>query len=187
MDPLHGTPSTLPEELSERGGSDHSWICAFYLARYKMESHYIFENGMSGPQSHTYQALSRYRLSSPSDDRCEQQHHILPRPSHGIACSGISRRNHRPCTISVRTPLFARCKTFAKPRLTTLSQHLHVFTREIDVVRWHTNIPQDPDGIPSYAQDVEFQGIRYWCDPTALGRVLKCFSRVSEGPEDFRN
>lgn len=53
-----------------------------------------------------------------------------------------------------------------------------VFAREIDVVRWYTNIPQDPDGIPSYAQDIEFQSIRYWRDPTALSRVLKCFSRV---------
>ena len=53
-----------------------------------------------------------------------------------------------------------------------------VFSRELEVVRWYTNIPQDPDGIPSYARDVEFQSIRYWRDPTVFGRVLKCFSRV---------
>lgn len=53
-----------------------------------------------------------------------------------------------------------------------------VFSRELDVFRWYTNIPQDPDGIPSYARDVEFQSIRCWRDPKILGQVLMCFSRV---------
>ena len=53
-----------------------------------------------------------------------------------------------------------------------------MFTREHEVVRWYTNIPQDPDGIPSYVLDVEFASIRYWRNPTVLGSVLKCFSRV---------
>lgn len=52
------------------------------------------------------------------------------------------------------------------------------FAREQDVVLWYTNIPQDPDGIPSYAHNVEFQGIRSWCDPTVFSRVLKCFRCV---------
>ena len=43
-----------------------------------------------------------------------------------------------------------------------------LFTRE--------SIPQDPDGIPSYVHRVEFQYIWRWCDPTLLGRVLKCSS-----------
>ena len=46
------------------------------------------------------------------------------------------------------------------------------------MVRWYTNVPQDPDGIPSYAHDVEFQSIRCWHNPALLGRVLECFSRV---------
>ena len=53
-----------------------------------------------------------------------------------------------------------------------------MFTREHEVVRWHTNIPQDPDGIPSYVHDVEFQSIRCWRNPTLLCQVLRCFSRV---------
>ena len=53
-----------------------------------------------------------------------------------------------------------------------------MFTHEPEVVRWCTNIPQDPDGIPSYVRDVEFQCIRCWRDPTLLSRVLKGFSRV---------
>jgi len=53
-----------------------------------------------------------------------------------------------------------------------------MFTREPEVVRWYTTVPQDPDGIPSYVHDVEFQSIRCWRDPTLLGRVLKCFSRL---------
>lgn len=53
-----------------------------------------------------------------------------------------------------------------------------VFSQEYDVVRWYTNIPQDPNGIPAYADSVEFQNIRCWRDPTIFGQVLKCFSRV---------
>ena len=52
------------------------------------------------------------------------------------------------------------------------------FARECEVFRWYTNIPQDPDGIPSYAQNVEFHTISRWAEPTIFGRVLKCFRRV---------
>ena len=53
-----------------------------------------------------------------------------------------------------------------------------MFLRERDIVRWYTIIPQDPGGIPSCAQGVDFRSIHRWRDPTVLGRVLKCFSRV---------
>jgi len=64
------------------------------------------------------------------------------------------------------------------------------------VVRWHANIPQDPDGLPSYVEDVNFDGIPSWSDPTLFGRVLKCFSRMKTlsmyqtnipSPEDLRD
>ena len=53
-----------------------------------------------------------------------------------------------------------------------------MFSREHEVIRWYTNIPQDPDGISSYALDVAIQSTRWWRDPIALSRVLKCFTRV---------
>lgn len=53
-----------------------------------------------------------------------------------------------------------------------------VFSCERDVVGWYISVPQDPDGIPSYARDVKFKSIRYWRNPAILGQVLKCFSRV---------
>jgi len=52
------------------------------------------------------------------------------------------------------------------------------FASESQVVRWHTNIPQDPNGIPSYPKQVLFRCIPSWDDPTLFNRVLKCFSRV---------
>ena len=51
------------------------------------------------------------------------------------------------------------------------------FTRELDMVRWYTKIPQDPNGIPSYALHLEFTNINYLRD-IIIGSVLKCFSRV---------
>ena len=53
-----------------------------------------------------------------------------------------------------------------------------MFLREDDLVRWSRDIPQDPDGTPSYIQHVEFRNILYWSGPGILGRVLKCLSRV---------
>ena len=53
-----------------------------------------------------------------------------------------------------------------------------VFSCEDDLIRWRKDIPQDPDGIPSYIRDVQFRGIITWSDPTILGRVLECLSRV---------
>ena len=80
------------------------------------------------------------------------------------------------------TPTNARCCSLVARRWQRRSQQRCfsdlVFSREHEVVRWYTNIPQDPDGIPSYAHDVEFQSIRVWRDPTLLSQVLKCFSRV---------
>jgi len=51
------------------------------------------------------------------------------------------------------------------------------FWQEQQVFLWCTNIPQDPDGILSYVQSVEFSGIR-WSKPTLFGRALKCFSKL---------
>lgn len=52
------------------------------------------------------------------------------------------------------------------------------FSDEGEVVRWCADVPQDPDGIPSYVQDVEFRTIYRWLDPTVLGRALECLHRV---------
>ena len=52
-----------------------------------------------------------------------------------------------------------------------------MFRSERRVVLWYTNIPQDPDGIPSYVQTSSFFGIE-WQDPTLFGRVVKCFSNL---------
>ena len=79
-------------------------------------------------------------------------------PPHADSCSLVARRWRRR----------SQQRHFS---------HLRFF-REEEVVRWCENIPQDPNGIPSYADDVEFQTIDRWCDPTLLTRALKCFSRV---------
>jgi len=39
------------------------------------------------------------------------------------------------------------------------------------------NIPQDPDGIPPYVQNVEFLRIN-WSNPILFGRALTCFSKL---------
>ena len=73
------------------------------------------------------------------------------------------------------------CSLVAK-RWRERSQKRHfssiTFARECEVARWYTDIPQDPNGIPSYANDVTFRDFRWWRDPTLFSRVLKCFSRV---------
>ena len=53
-----------------------------------------------------------------------------------------------------------------------------LFCQEEVVVRWCKNNPQDPNGIPSYAEDVKFQSIRRWRDSAVFTRALKCFSCV---------
>ena len=53
-----------------------------------------------------------------------------------------------------------------------------MFWCEGDLVRWCRDIPQDPDNIFSYVQSVELKKIHGWSDPTILGRVLGCLSRV---------
>jgi hypothetical protein len=96
---------------------------------------------------------------------------------HGIPCSGTPRHYHRPRTTSGRTLLLARDEALAKTGQQCYFREL-VFTREREVFLWYTNIPQDPNAIPSYAEDVEFQTIHFWRDPTLFSRVLKCFSHV---------
>jgi len=51
------------------------------------------------------------------------------------------------------------------------------FRRERDVVLWCTNIPQDPAGIPSYVQHIEFIAIGR-LKSVLFGHVLKCFSKL---------
>ena len=53
-----------------------------------------------------------------------------------------------------------------------------VFRSEDDLIRWCRDIPQDPNGIPSYVRTVELREIIYWSDTGVLGRALKCFCRV---------
>lgn len=53
------------------------------------------------------------------------------------------------------------------------------FSSERDLVLWCTNIPQDPDGIPSYVRFARFQEIRSWHEPALFGRVLKNFTRMT--------
>ena len=52
------------------------------------------------------------------------------------------------------------------------------FPDEREVVRWCADIPQGPDGIPSYVQDVEFRSSYCWLDSTALGGALNYFHRI---------
>jgi hypothetical protein len=52
------------------------------------------------------------------------------------------------------------------------------FSGEEEVVRWCANIPQDPAGIPSYVQGVEFRRFRRWLEPTVIGRALKNLRHV---------
>jgi len=79
-------------------------------------------------------------------------------------------------------PLHVQPCSLVGKRWRKRSQQRHfrnlIFTSESQVVRWHTNIPQDLDGIPSYPKQVTFCGFRSWGDPTLFSRVLKCFSRV---------
>ena len=76
-------------------------------------------------------------------------------------------------------PYQARSCSLVGRRWRKRSQQLHfgsvVFTGEREVVRWFRNIPQDPDGILSYVQEVEFRCILHWLDATLLGRTLECF------------
>ena len=51
------------------------------------------------------------------------------------------------------------------------------FGRERRVVLWYTNIPQDPDGIPSYVQTTSFFKIE-WQNPALFGLVVKSFSNL---------
>ena len=76
-------------------------------------------------------------------------------------------------------PYQARSCSLVARRWRKRSQQLHfgsvVFTGEREVGRWFRNIIQDPDGILSYVQEVEFRCILHWLDATLLGRTLKCF------------
>lgn len=54
-----------------------------------------------------------------------------------------------------------------------------VFSREEYVVRWCKNIPQDPDGIPSYVRSVQFLSIHSWREPVLFGRILKMFTSMT--------
>ena len=46
------------------------------------------------------------------------------------------------------------------------------------VDRWYENIPQDPDGIPSYVRNVKFHDTWEWNDPSVFGSVLKRFRHL---------
>jgi hypothetical protein len=54
-----------------------------------------------------------------------------------------------------------------------------IFSSERDLTLWCVNIPQDPNGIPSYVRSVRFDCIYSWCDPTLFGRVLKTFTSMT--------
>ena len=107
--------------------------------------------------------------------------HTQPRPSPQLTMESLAQELLDAIIDHVPPPDARSCSLVAK-RWQKRSQQHHfshlTFARECEVVSWYTNIPQDPDGIPSYVQDVEFQTIRLWRDPTLFSRVLKCFSRV---------
>jgi len=44
--------------------------------------------------------------------------------------------------------------------------------------RWCAIIPQDPNGIPSYVQDIEISITKCWLGPTLLSHIFKCLSRL---------
>jgi len=80
----------------------------------------------------------------------------LPRPDMH-SCSLVAKRWRRRC----------QQHTFA---------HV-VICRERHVELWHTNILQDPNGIPSYVQHVEFLRIG-WRKLALLSLMLKCFCKL---------
>ena len=53
-----------------------------------------------------------------------------------------------------------------------------VLFRSDSVARWEIDIPQDPDGIPSYLRHVRFEHFPRRFEPGMLGRVLKIFTSM---------
>ncbi|KAF9648587.1 hypothetical protein BDM02DRAFT_3115208 [Thelephora ganbajun] len=107
--------------------------------------------------------------------------HTRPRPSLQLSMESLAQELLEAIIDHVPPHHVRPCSLVAR-RWRKRSQQRYfgsvILSREHEAIRWYTNIPQDPDGIPSYARDVEIQSIRCWRDPTVLGRVLKCFSRV---------
>jgi len=54
------------------------------------------------------------------------------------------------------------------------------FPSEVQVDRWCTDFPQDPEGIVSYVHVAEFAGIGSWYDPTIFSRALKSLGSLTE-------
>lgn len=111
----------------------------------------------------------------------QHRHYVRSRPSLRLAMDSLAQELLDAIIDHVPPPYACSCSLVAR-RWRKRGQQRYfscvVFSREHEVVRWYTNIPQDPDGIPSYALDIEIQSIRWWRDPIALSRVLKCFTRV---------
>ena len=45
--------------------------------------------------------------------------------------------------------------------------------------RWHTRIPQDPEGIPSYVRSVQVQDLTHCREPGMLHSILRCFANLT--------
>jgi len=145
-----------------------------------MESNYTFTNLAWVSANSTLARCYRLWIIL-TIGREQPRHHTRPPPSLKLIMETLPQELLDAIIDRVPSPWAHHCSLVAR-RWRKRGQQRHfsdlMFWREVDVVRWYTDIPQDPDGIPSYAQDVEFQSIRFWRDPTVLSRVLKCFSRV---------
>lgn len=139
-------------------------------------------NGVSGRQFHvcehhpSHQSLKHILVIGN-----EGPHRNRPRASLRPIMESLAQELLDAIIDHVPSPNARFCSLVARRwRKRSQQRHLRVlvFSCENDLARWCRNIPQDPDGIPSYVQDVLFRRIGRWSDPAILVRVLKCLSRV---------
>ena len=74
------------------------------------------------------------------------------------------------------------CSLVAKRWLRRSQQRLFervAFKSEDLAYRWHTRIPQDPGGIPSYVRSVQVQNLTHCREPGMLHSILRCFANLT--------
>ena len=82
--------------------------------------------------------------------------------------------NHVPRRGTPATSLVAR-----RWRRPSQQRHFEFVLFKSDyVTRWEANVPQDPDGIPSYVRHVRFKHFPLRLEPGILSRVLKVFTSM---------
>ena len=175
MDPLHGTPSTLLEELRKRVGIVMN---LYTFLSTKRKALFIREwlQWAPIPRLPSHQILGHILVVGN-----EGPHRKRPRPSLRPITESLAQELLDAIIDHVPSPNARSCSLVARRwRKRSPQRHLRavVFSVESDLARWCRNIPQDPDGIPSYVEDVLFHRICRWSDPAILVRVLKRLSRV---------